>query len=522
MAKRKPSNKPNILLVVLDTLRRDRLSLYGHYRETSPALDAFAQNATLYERAISPAQWTVPAHASLFTGLYPGEHGVTQAYSRLSGLHPTLAEILQGAGYHTAAFCNNPLLGVLNHGLQRGFDAFYNYASVVPQRPDMMRSTFQSALYHSLDRRLRPYARRMGNVFAQNDELFRLSLHPLFVPLWTRSIRFKGDTGMSVDDLIAYWNSRWAGGQTEPLFAFVNLMSAHLPYHPPGDALKQVAPGVSKDKHAHAFMRRFNADAVRWESPDDPPLTDEQRQAILDFYDAEIAAQDRHLGRLLAWLKSSGALDDTYVVILADHGEGHGEHDLFGHAFVVHQELVHVPLVIYGPERFARGGRVRETVSTRRLFHTLLDLAGVEPPLDAADPNADVAGLSLAGDGWREHDTAFSEAVSPTTFLHALEHRNPASIERLRLRQTRRAIYEGATKLTAVGDEPEALYDTASDPNETYDQRAINPACAEALARKLAAFAAGERPDENEQDDKHEHAFPAVVEEQLRALGYIE
>src|SRR5690606_17881243 len=97
--------KPNILLIILDTLRRDRLSAYGHGRETSPALDAFAQDATLFERAIAPAQWTIPAHSSIFTGLYPSAHGVTQANGQLSGMHPTLAEILRGDGYETVGFC---------------------------------------------------------------------------------------------------------------------------------------------------------------------------------------------------------------------------------------------------------------------------------------------------------------------------------------------------------------------------------------------------------------------------------
>ena len=116
--------KPNILLIVLDTLRRDRLSGYGHTRETSPELDAFAARATVFDRAVSPAQWTIPAHASLFTGVYPSTHQLTEAHGRLSGMFPTLAEILHGAGYHTTGFCNNALLGALDNGLRRGFEHF--------------------------------------------------------------------------------------------------------------------------------------------------------------------------------------------------------------------------------------------------------------------------------------------------------------------------------------------------------------------------------------------------------------
>jgi arylsulfatase A-like enzyme len=111
------TRKPNLLFIVLDTLRRDHLGSYGYNRPTSPQLDAFASRSTLFKRAIAPAQWTVPSHASMFTGTYPQTHHVTQANSQLSGAHPTLAEILSAADYQTVAFCNNPLVGVLNNGL---------------------------------------------------------------------------------------------------------------------------------------------------------------------------------------------------------------------------------------------------------------------------------------------------------------------------------------------------------------------------------------------------------------------
>ena len=128
-------HQPDILLIVLDTLRRDRLSVYNPALRTSPHLHAFAEGAACFERAISPAQWTIPAHASLFTGVYPTTHQVTQADGMLSGSYATLAEILQAGGYHTAGFCNNPLVGVLQNDLQRGFVDFYNYAGAAVNRP---------------------------------------------------------------------------------------------------------------------------------------------------------------------------------------------------------------------------------------------------------------------------------------------------------------------------------------------------------------------------------------------------
>src|SRR5690606_34727990 len=128
-------NKPDIIFVVLDTQRADRLGCYGYDKAVTPNLDAFAGSAVLFEQAVSPAQWTVPSHASMFTGRYPTAHRVLQSDNSLSPDLPHLAELMKAAGYETVAFCNNPLVGVLNNGFKRGFDRFYNYGGAVPSVP---------------------------------------------------------------------------------------------------------------------------------------------------------------------------------------------------------------------------------------------------------------------------------------------------------------------------------------------------------------------------------------------------
>ena len=120
------TSRPDIVLLVLDTQRVDRLSCYGCSPETSPYIDALAADATIFRHAASPASWTVPAHASMFTGHYPSLHHTVQSYSVLPKTLPTLAERLRDSGYFTAAFCNNPLVGVVNNGLRRGFLSFLN------------------------------------------------------------------------------------------------------------------------------------------------------------------------------------------------------------------------------------------------------------------------------------------------------------------------------------------------------------------------------------------------------------
>lgn len=514
-------SRPDVIFVVLDTLRRDRLSAYGHGRDTSPRFDAFAQGGTLFERAIAPAQWTIPAHGSLFTGLYPSTHQLTQAYQQLAPAYPTLAEILQASGYHTVGFCNNPLLGVLENGLQRGFDHFFNYAGAAPDRPvDLQRSAARRAITS----RFRRFARRISNRFAHNDALFRLSLHPWIVPAWSRMVNFKGNTARSVDDLIAYYEQHHAGGAQQPLFAFANLMGAHLPYHPSQQMLRHVAPDLAQDQHAFRYMSRHNASAVEWISPTEEPLADWQQRTLEGFYEAEIAAQDAELGRLLDALRRSGRLENTLVVLVADHGEGHGDHGYMGHSFVVYQELVHVPLLLHYPARFPADRRAQHNVSTRRIFHTILDVAGVPSPAQPGDPNGAVARLSLVnsvnGVPDPEAGVAFAEAFPPDNLLRILQDRQPQMVQQRQLELVRRGVYEGDYKLALVGDEAERLFNVAADPAEVDDQRAAQPQAVQALQAQVAQFV--QRAEAQRQASSVNGKVSAEMLEQLRALGYVE
>ena len=301
-------------------------------------------------------------------------------------------------------------------------------------------------------------------------------------------------------------------------------MGAHLPYRPPQDYVNKFASDISKDKHAYKFMTRFNADAARWASPSDPPLQEWERAVIDGFYQAEIAHQDYHLGRLLRYLKESGALEDTMVVIAADHGEGHGDHDFFGHSFVVYQELVHVPLAISYPDRFPTGKRINTNVSTRRIFHTILEAVGITPPIDEADPNANVRDLSLIsalnGKPDTENGLVFAEAFPPQTFINLIQHRKPELIERLYLNTIRRGIYDGQHKLAVAGDHIEGLFNVNNDPDEIHDVSSQNSDLATMMHSKLHSFV--KSAEHFRADGMAFAGVDAEIENHLRALGYIE
>jgi uncharacterized sulfatase len=505
----------NILFIILDTLRRDRLSLYGHTRPTSPFLDEFASRATVFDRAVAPAQWTIASHASMFTGLYPHQHGMTQANHALSQAFPTLAEILQVNGYHTAAFCNNPLVGLLDNGLQRGFERFYNYASPAPNRPTD--PTLPQAL-ETLRQAFSGVTRRTINRFAHNDTLFRLSLLPVFTQIWSHTVNYKGSTAFSTQDLGDYWH-RHVTQSDKPLFAFLNLMGTHMPLRPPQATIERLNPTL-KGNASYKWMAGYNGDGLRWISPLEEPLTDWQDEALTSFYDAEIAEQDALLGKMLATMEARGDLDDTLVIIGADHGEGLGDHLYCGHSFVVFHELTHVPWLIRYPERFA-AGRTSNNVSTRRVFHTILDIAGIHKALPVDDPNSDITTLSLTNALTAEADSeqgiAYSEAYPPDTLLDILVRRQSPLLASRQLQQVRRSITRGDEKLAVVGNQIEGLYHLPSDPAEVHNLAPQQTERATHLLQQLQQFVG----NASLATPTHQDISPVVLDN-LRALGYVE
>ncbi|MEO1443266.1 MAG: sulfatase-like hydrolase/transferase, partial [Chloroflexota bacterium] len=259
-------------------------------------------------------------------------------------------------------------------------------------------------------------------------------------------------------------------------------------------------------------------------APPEEPLADWEYAALHDFYDAEVTHQDAFVGRFLDGLRKKDLLNNTVVIIAADHGEAHGDHGFIGHSFVVYQELVHVPLIVRYPDTFPQGRRVQTNVSTRRIFHTVLDVTGITPPLDEADPNANVNQLTLHtsvnGRPDPEGGVVYSEAFPPQTFLNVMKHRAPHMIDTMKLRQVRRGIYDGNLKLTTIGENIDGLFDVSDDPNEVRSIADAQPDITGAMRTRLDSFSAeavSRRVDGNEFKDVDEE-----VVEHLRALGYID
>ncbi|HEY0753344.1 MAG TPA: sulfatase [Ktedonobacteraceae bacterium] len=477
--------RPDIVLLILDTQRADRLSCYGYPLETSPQLDEFATDSTLFRGAIAPANWTIPSHTSMFTGIYPSSHGTLHASSVVPATLPVLAERLRDSGYFTAAFCNNPLVGVINNGLRRGFLDFFNYSGLLTSRPN------QAGVYTNLFDRARQRFKRgvanmitaMQDIFARSDALLDLSFSPLMVPLWQTALSFKGNTVRSLNDAARLHVERKGVEKNQPIFSFINLMETHMPYHPPLRLVERFVPYLQHDKAARRYLRHFNSDVFGWLAPLSSSLDEKSRRTLDGMYCAEVANLDELVGEFLRKLRASGRLDQTLVLVTADHGEHLGEKQFVGHGLSVYDELIHSPLLIRDPTGdLARGTTVEMFVSTRRIFHTILEATGLA--------SADERNLTLAQSSASDPDggVVFSEGIPAANTLSLLQRRAPHLIRERGCDLVRRAVYHDKYKLIKTGEHQLELYDVLADPLEETNLRDLLPEQVEMLEEQLTAF----------------------------------
>ena len=513
-------SKPNILLVVLDTHRADCLGLYGAARNTSPNLDAFARSAYVFDTAIAPAQWTIPSHASLFSGLAPSAHQVTQAASILDERFTTFAQLLGRQGYETVGYCNNPLVGLVQNNLKRGFDQFYNYCGTLPRVPEKNGASVLGRLGHSLRRLLDPIVDPIQNRFATSNGFLQTAATPLFTPLWTSFVHYKGDTVRSIRDISAYLHGRSRRSAANPLLLFLNMMETHLPYSPPREWALRFAPYLRDEPEAAAFLSEFNHHAMRWLIPLKEPFNPLQWRVIHDLYDAEVAYQDHELGRFFEELDRPALRDNTLVIVVADHGEMLGEHDFMGHGFGVYRELIQVPLMVRLPGQ-QRGERIAGPVAARRIFQTVLETAGILEVQDWNGAHLDVPEGSLLREIEGVHGTTspvVSEAYAPMDAIKMMERREPELILPLHTRETHRAVYQGEYKLYDIEMIEARLLNLQDDLLQGEAQAERIAALRSELARFVVAAREGHPED---WVPPVANLADSMIEQRLRDLGYM-
>lgn len=403
---------PNVLLIILDTVRKQNLSLYGYERNTTPQLTDLGARGVIFENAIAPSSWTLPSHASMFTGLSPDELGVDWAASLRRG-PTTLAEVLGYLGYATGAFVANIWYAGKPSGLNRGFQVYRD---------------------HRVN--LRTVARNAWVTYAIADALSHDSADLL-----------DRKSASEVNSEFLAWLD--AQERSTPFFAFLNYFDAHYPYGAP-DVLRQESAGWP----GGAQQERFQVSFTRYD-PDGQPVPKHLRRDR-DAYDARIADMDRALGNLLHALEQRGVAEETVIIVTSDHGEQFGEArgDLVAHGNSLYYPTLAVPLIVVFPSRVPAGMRVEEVVETRMIAATVLDLvAGSRHDAHA------LPGPSLA-DYWRPSAAAVMlreprSAVSPGPWAAATDPVKDGPIW---------SVISGNVQYIHNGDGREELYDLAIDP----------------------------------------------------------
>jgi arylsulfatase A-like enzyme len=508
----------NVLFVVLDTVRKDRLTPYGYDRPTTPNLAAFAEEATVFEQAVAPAPWTLPVHASLFTGLYPSQHGADQENPYLEGA-TTLAETLSAAGYDTACYSSNAWITPYTH-LTDGFDDQDNFFEVMP-------GEFLSG----------PLARAWKTM--NDNESLRAIADKLVSLGNTAHEYFAGGEGADSKTPAVIDRTKTFIDDADRSFAFINLMDAHLPYHPPEEFADEFAPGVDSTEVCQN-SKEYNSGAR--------DIDDDEWEDIRNLYDAEITHIDDQLGRLFDWLKETGRWDDTMVVVCADHGELHGEHDLYGHEFGLYDPLVNVPLLVKHPELDA--DRRDDQVELIDLYHTVLDVLDVEggTPASAGETAVELDRTrSLVADTYRAFDAvdhaerdpgqrgggkyAFVEYSRPVVELKQLEEKAAAAGITLptdsRFYSRMRAARRTDAKYVRIDRIDDEAYRLDTDPDETENLAGTDDDAIEATEETLAAFesavgGAWTGALDDDVDDGAVEEMDAEAQERLRDLGYLE
>ena len=427
--------QPNILLLVLDTVRAWNLGLYGYGRRTTPMLQQWAAKGTLFQRALAPAPWTMLSHASMFTGRYPTELSVTWK-ARYDGAYTTLAETLQRAGYATAGFAGNYQNVGRGTGLAQGFTHYEDYPFAPIQ---LLRSTSLCFRILRLDRVRALLGRRPTIPLLQAVDVNK---------------RLLG----------------WLDGHGErPWFAFLNYFEAHGPYLPPvpWDTIYMGHADPPVDRYWANLQRAYGA----------PPVPLRDLAVEMDAYDGAISYLDQQVDSLFRALGARGQLENTIVVVTADHGELFGEHGVISHGNNLFLPVLQVPLLIIAPGRVPAGAQVRSLASLRDLPATLLELAGVPNP---GLPGHSLVPLLRPGGATDVTDTLFA-AVD----YNALLPRWPSSPV---LRGPMRTVVLDSLQYILNGDGLEELYHLGHDSWEIHNLVGV-PEYQADLARYRGALA---------------------------------
>ncbi|MBI3449464.1 MAG: sulfatase [Acidobacteria bacterium] len=458
-ASRAPSPAPpDIVLIVADTLRPDALGCYGGRRAPTPVVDALAASGARFTDVTAQASWTNPSTATILTSWYPFEHGLLDYQSRISEEAKTLAEVLRARGYATEGLVANLVVST-RFGFDRGFDRW-------DQEPD-----------------LTPLARHA---------------HLLPARLVRAAGRDPGVRTAPAADMVSRALDALSRPSDRPRFLYLHLMDPHDPYTPPPDLARAADPD-------YAGSLRFEMGTLYAILRGEIAVDDADLRHAHALYDAEIAAMDRELGRLLDRLRPGVDAGNTVVVFTSDHGEEFMEHGALGHEHTLYQELIHVPLIVVRAGVVEPGRVVASPARLLDVAPTILDVAGL-----GAEPS--FHGSSRLG-AIRGEPSPLPQTLFSQEDYFGYRTTSP------RMRSARASgvkVILSEPNIFGIGAWRREAFDLAADPGET---RALDPddpraAPVEAALRVWMGASARRRGATGEIDPE--------TERRLRALGYIQ
>jgi arylsulfatase len=428
---------PSLIVINIDTLRRDHLSLHGYERPTSPRLEELARESIVFEHAVSTSPWTKPSTVSLFSGLHPSEHGAGGERKPRTNVR-FIAEVLAEHGYQTAGFSGNPYVSA-TYGLDRGFAHF----------------DFQGG----------------------------------------REARDYDDIRVLIDRARFWLDTREAG----PFFLYLHVMNVHGPYRAPAEYRERF---LEEPYQEFPFQNPLWMDIVtRRKVERRQDVKPEHLRDLRARYDGAIAYTDAVLGQFIDDLRTRGLLDESVLLITADHGEELFDHGSFGHRRSLHGELLDIPLLIRLPGGRAGGLRVDLPISLIDVPPTLLELAGL---LDQMPDRRFGRGRSLTPlfEGER--------AARPERALLAeLIHRDG----------TNTMLEQWPYRMIDMLDAPAPqLYRVDVDAGETRNLAAAQPD----VVTRLAELATQMQPDAGSFAPGEQVPIDDALRQQLEALGYID
>lgn len=478
----------NLVLIVMDTARAD---LVGVRNESTPMtnLRDIAKNGINFSNTHASAPWTLPSHGTLFSGQYPSVHK-THAAKKSFEYSPTLSQILSDYEYNTVAVSNNTWISE-EFGFDRGFQDFISTWQLFQDGVDFGDI---AQTHHGRFGQLQGiFEKFRGNPFKNLANL-----------VYGQYFRKRQDDGARrTNKLIQKELDSWL--DNDPLFLFVNYLEPHLEYRPPRELARSYLPeGVGLNE-----ANSINQDAWAYITGE-TEMDNRDFEILQGLYEAELAYLDKRIGELIDIFEDAGVAGDTTFIITSDHGENIGDHGLMDHQYSLHETLLHVPLVISGPE-FDAGHIVEKQITLADIFPTIIDIADIKVP-------EDLPGYSLRKyEKIPEDRSLFAEYIAPQPPIDVLREQYDCKTVVSEYDRLLRSVQQTNWKYIRGSDGSEWLFNLEEDPYEYTNRIEDSPEKAD-KSRNLLESWENNLPEIT--DDQV--SISAVTEDRLEDLGYLQ